>query len=231
MTSTLWAGERLELLPQRAVHWPDNRTLIIADPHFGKDAVFRGAGIPVPAAAMTAGVRRLESLIGATGAHRLVVLGDFLHARRARCEPVFTELRRFRATHPRLDITLVRGNHDLHAGDPPDELGVGCFDGPLRVGPFAFTHHPSDPAPLDGFEMAGHIHPVIRLHDDHGATLRAPCYFFGPTVALLPAFGVFTGGHPIRPGRGDRVFVIADDEVLEVTKRRGHDLLQRTEKC
>jgi hypothetical protein len=43
--------------------------------------------------------------------------------------------------------------------------------------------------------------------------LRLPCYWFGAGVGVLPAFGAFTGMHPIRPGGADRVFPIADGTV------------------
>jgi uncharacterized protein len=33
---------------------------------------------------------------------------------------------------------------------------------------------------------------------------------------VLPAFGSFTGMHPIRVAAGDRVFAVADDQVSEV---------------
>ena len=42
------AGEELELLPDHAVHWRRASTLFVADPHFGKAATFRAAGIFVP---------------------------------------------------------------------------------------------------------------------------------------------------------------------------------------
>jgi len=35
-------------------------------------------------------------------------------------------------------------------------------------------------------------------------------------VGVLPAFGSFTGMHPIRPAQGDRVFAVADDKVVEI---------------
>ena len=42
------AGEQFVLLPQKAVFWPRERLLAIADIHFGKAATFRSFGIPVP---------------------------------------------------------------------------------------------------------------------------------------------------------------------------------------
>ena len=34
--------------------------------------------------------------------------------------------------------------------------------------------------------------------------LRLPCFWFGDAVGVLPAFGAFTGMHPMRAGAGDR---------------------------
>jgi len=36
------------------------------------------------------------------------------------------------------------------------------------------------------------------------------------TENVLPAFGGFTGGATVRPRRGDRVFVVAEEEIVEV---------------
>jgi hypothetical protein len=33
---------------------------------------------------------------------------------------------------------------------------------------------------------------------------------------VLPAFGRFTGTHPVRPAPGERVFVVAGDAVMAV---------------
>ena len=41
-------GQQLDLLAERAIHWIEQRTLLIADPHFGKASVFRASGIPIP---------------------------------------------------------------------------------------------------------------------------------------------------------------------------------------
>ena len=39
---------------------------------------------------------------------------------------------------------------------------------------------------------------------------------FGLQVGVLPAFGSFTGMHPIGRTELDRVFVVADERVVEV---------------
>src|SRR5687768_1975535 len=71
------AGERVELLASRALLWPAQATLFVADVHLGKAAAFRAGGVPVPRGATGADLQRLSALVASTGARRLVVLGDF----------------------------------------------------------------------------------------------------------------------------------------------------------
>ena len=80
------AGERLVLLPQKAVYWPRERMLAIADIHFGKAAAFRSFGIPVPRGTTTENLDALDALIDATGAPVLIPEhGQGQRARRVQC--------------------------------------------------------------------------------------------------------------------------------------------------
>ncbi|MES2764996.1 MAG: DEAD/DEAH box helicase, partial [Bacteroidota bacterium] len=47
MNFTLF-NEELHLLPQKAIYWPREKALLIADAHFGKVGHFRKAGVPIP---------------------------------------------------------------------------------------------------------------------------------------------------------------------------------------
>ena len=60
---------------------------------------------------------------------------------------------------------------------------------------------------------AGHLHPAVRLAGRADA-VRLPCYWFGRSRGVLPAFGEFTGALTVRPKPGDRVFAIVGDRVL-----------------
>ena len=118
----------------------------------------------------------------------------------------------WRGTRRELRITLVRGNHDYHAGDPPASLNITCVDAPLHIGPFALHHHPCDDP--SGYVLAGHVHPVVQLRGRARQKLTLPCFAFGARGGLLPAFGEFTGGGVIEQRNYDRTFVIADDTVM-----------------
>ena len=69
---------------------------------------------------------------------------------------------------------------------------------------------------LGVYALAGHVHPGVVLAGRGGDRLRLPCFHFGARVGVLPAFGTFTGMHPIKRDPGDRVFVVADNAVPEL---------------
>jgi DNA ligase-associated metallophosphoesterase len=230
MLSIAYHDETLHLLPARAVWWPARRTLLVADTHFGKDATFRAAGIPLPVAALSADLVKLTQLVADTGAERLIVLGDLLHARGGRTEATWNELRAWRRDHASLAWLNLRGNHDRHAGDPLEELAITCQPR-LDEPPFTLLHateatsadknpdSPSDQTSSTRATIAGHIHPAVELHGPRGQRIRLPCFHFAPDEATLPAFGSLTGTHVIKPRSGDRVYVVVDGRVLEPSKQ------------
>lgn len=222
--STDWAGERWALLPQRAVWWARRRTLIVADMHLGKAAAFRAAGVPVPEVAH-ADLARLGATIDATGAERLVIVGDLLHAASGRTTAVMGAVSDWRSHRRSLHVTLVLGNHDLRSGRPPEEWGFAVHRPPLADaadGGVAFVHDPETEAITGNCAarafIGGHLHPSAALGDG-AASLRAPCFWVRQSVMVLPAFGRFTGTRNIRARVGDRVFVVGDGEVVEVPRR------------
>jgi DNA ligase-associated metallophosphoesterase len=209
------AGEDVRLLPERALFWPRACTLVVADVHWGKAATFRAAGIPIPGGTTAEDLARLDSALYRTGARRLVVLGDLFHARAGRIATrTLAALREWRERCSRLEIQLVRGNHDRHAGDPPEDLRVNCVNAPAFLPPFVLHHEPS--LSPDGYTLAGHLHPGLVVSGPALQRERLPCFVIRPGVAILPAFGSFTGMAPISPDPADRAFVVADGEVLPV---------------
>jgi len=214
MTPCAIAGERLVLLPERAAYWPARSTLFVADFHLGKAASFRSAGIPLPSGTTTENVERLGRAIDRTQARHVVFLGDFLHSAQARAPQTLERFAAWRGTRSALSITLVRGNHDRKAGDPPAEWKIACVDAGLSLGPFVLNHEPG-PA-RGGYALAGHVHPAVRLSGEGDEALRLPCFWFAKRHGVLPAFGAFTGSAVVRPREGDQVFVIAEDAVLQV---------------
>lgn len=179
------AGEHVQLLAGRALHWPARRLLAIADLHLGKDDVFRSAGISIPAGGTQADLARLSSLLDSTQATRLLVLGDFIHglAGAARWRETWCA---FRQRHDVI-VQVVLGNHDRGldaAGLEIDVVGDGLSDGPFR---FAHAHEGGQA----GLCISGHVHPVVRL-PALGASF--PVFHLQAGGLVLPAFSAMTGG-------------------------------------
>ena len=182
------------------------RTLFVADVHLGKAAAFRAGGVPVPRGATASDLARLTALVERMGAARLVVLGDFLHAAAGRVPALDVAVRAWRERHAGLDVALVRGNHDAHAGDPAPDWGVEVVAEPHLAAPFLLCHTPQQPP--TGYALCGHVHPGVRVGDDRDS-VRLPCFVLGPRRALLPAFGRLTGLALVAPEAGERVVAIA----------------------
>ncbi len=208
-------GHSVLLLADKALYWPQAKLMCIADAHFGKAASYRALGQPVPPGTTSANLARLDRLLANHATCRLVFLGDFMHARNARTPGTLAALQDWRARHPELVCTLVRGNHDLRAGDPAPELRFEVVDEPLIVGTFALRHTPGSHA--GHHAIAGHVHPVFQLHGKGRQRLRLPCFYSSGGITLLPSFGDFTGGHRIEAGPASRIFVTDGENVWPVT--------------
>lgn len=219
--------ERIGLHPSGAVWWPEEHTIFIADVHLGKSAAFRSAGLPVPDACKE-DLDRLTSLVEECSATRLIVLGDFFHARAGRTGHLLRNIDTWRKKHAQLHMTLIRGNHDRSSGDPPSDWNIQVEDNDFKDGPFLLRHEPPEPTraknthsdSADTFILCGHVHPAVRVgsvsrfRGETGARFRA--FVLSLSHMILPAFGTFTGSKRVDKRAQEQVFVIADNEVLQI---------------
>ena len=206
-----WNGERLQLLPERALLLPDHAALVIADWHLGKSEIFRRAGIAVPDGGTEADLSRLDQLIAHFRPSQLLVLGDLVHGAVRADSPWLSRLKAWRRRHPQLALRAVVGNHDRHIQALPlDE----CLPA-LQIGSLRCVHESSATAAAP--ELAGHLHPVMRL-SGVGMRERVPVFWLRPRSLILPSFGGFTGGHPIQPGAGDQVYAALPQAVIAIRR-------------
>jgi DNA ligase-associated metallophosphoesterase len=206
----------LRLMPERSLFRESVATLYIADAHVGKAATFRAERFAVPVGTTGGTLQRLDDALDRTGAQRLVILGDLLHARRGRHRNTMDQLHAWRERHASLRIELVRGNHDVSAGDPEAELDIICRDAPVPDAGLLLLHRPG--VAMDRYWLAGHVHPAVTLVGAARQTLLLPCFHCMPDGVVLPAFGDFTGRAEVFPAPGDRVFVVTNDEVIEIPR-------------
>ena len=103
------------------------------------------------------------------------------------------------------------GNHDIIPLSRYDALGIAtCETGIL--GDLQLTHIPEEQP--EKFTVSGHIHPGVRLRGVGRQSISLPCFFISGKQMILPAFGSFTGKHVLRPGNEDRIYAIAEGELI-----------------
>ena len=193
------------ILADKALYWPQQKALLIADAHFGKAAAYRALGQPVPHGTTNKNLQRLSVLIDEYPTEQLIFLGDFLHAPKSHAPATLAALQIWRNQHANMQCILVRGNHDLRAGDPPADLNMKIVTEPYLVGDFALQHIPQPHA--THHVIAGHVHPTYRLQGKGRQSLVLPCFYHEPLVTLLPAFGDFTGGFLMHQKKEAKIFV------------------------
>ena len=204
-------GEQLRLHPSRALVWPSRATLVIADPHFGKDDIFRRNGIALPRGPAIADLQRLTELVVANNCTRLVVLGDFLHGMTQADDSFLQAFRLWRQAHGSLVVDIVVGNHDRREPAQLWQQMVGWHTRPLVEPPFVLAHEPT--AHPEGYVLAGHIHPVMRLRRRSGAG-RVPVFWQRRECLVLPSFGSMTGGAEVAFELGDKLYAAGPERVI-----------------
>jgi DNA ligase-associated metallophosphoesterase len=211
-------GERLLLHPERALVWPATRTLLIADPHFGKDDVFRRAGIALPDGTAQADLARLTALIDAHACERLLILGDFVHAATRAGDSFLAAFADWRRSHSHLAVEVIAGNHDRREAAAKWKGMIEWHAKAVVHPPFVFAHEPL--ADARGYVIAGHVHPVFNLARVR-RRLRVPVFWQRADVLVMPSFGTFTGGANIRPAPTDALFVAGPERVIALGDSQG----------
>lgn len=201
------AGERVILHGDRALYYPGEATLMVADTHFGKGAFFRRRGLAVPTGQSRNDLQRLSALIEHFEPQRLIVLGDFFRHRTSPSEPFLALFPDWLARHGQVQVEAVIGNHDRHA----EGIDIGiAWHATLDMGPFRLCHEPRS---VPGRHvLAGHLHPVYSL-SAAGDRLRAPVFWCRDGVTVLPSFGALTGGWEIQPKAGEGAILIVEGEL------------------
>ena len=179
---------------RRELFWPKERTLFVADPHFGKTATaFEKSGYlylstplrmtvqVVTNARKNAGGQLVFSVIFFTPVReKLIPYERFYFNGAEACESV--------------EIVLIRGNHDLNLVIH-GELSIQC-----HAEPFMMKHLRHIPPIGQRKCPCCQAHPSGLFNQRDGKRKRTGRLFLGERESIiLPAFGAFTGLKNIRP--------------------------------
>lgn len=193
------ADVRFVLDPDGALFAPDAGALIVADLHLGRsERTARIGGALLPPYETTDTLERLRRAIDRRAPDVVVCLGDSFDDRRAAERLRDDERAAITAMTGERDWIWVSGNHDP---SPPPALG-GRAAKSVRLGSVVLRHIAT---PGERYEISGHHHPKAAL-DLGGRTLRRRCLLRDGRRAIVPAFGLYTGGLDVGDPAFDPLF-------------------------
>jgi len=206
-------GQRLELLAQKALFFPEFRCLVVSDLHLGKASHFRKAGIPVPSEVYDRNIESLVKLMQWKRPKKVFFLGDLFHSVYNKEWSYFQNvIEQF----PQIDFQLILGNHDILDRRHYSDCGLSVIEESCEYHGFLLSHEPIEHS-QHLYNLYGHLHPGVRLNGRGKQALRLPCFHFMAQSGVLPAFGKFTGLAIQKPKQGEQVYVIAENEVICVS--------------
>ena len=202
-----------------ALWLPQLRTVVMADVHLGYGWALRRRGQlgPVDDVAVQA---KLDTVVQELSPHRIVFLGDLVHAPR----PAPGERAAIEGTLERLasraKLTVVLGNHDRGFTRDYPGLPIAVQEHWECEGFLAVHGDKELPAGVDRLVM-GHIHPAIGVVDHAGASRRLPAFLVTETVVILPAFSPTAAGLDVRgPGLPKQILGSAEVQVIAISGKR-----------
>lgn len=192
MVPLSFAGEEFSLTQGRALYWPREQALLVADLHLEKASFYARSGQMLPPYDSRETLERVAIAIRETGARRVYTLGDNFHdsAGVERLEPHAAGM--LGALTRATEWVWVTGNHDFAM----EAAAGGTLAEELEIAGIVLRHQAK--AGEVRPELSGHFHPRLQL-DVRGRRIRRPCAVVSANGneggrMILPAFGALTGG-------------------------------------
>jgi DNA ligase-associated metallophosphoesterase len=176
----------------RALYWPRERALLVADLHLEKASFYATHGQMLPPYDSRETLERVATAIRETGARRVFTLGDNFHdsAGPSRLEPHAAGM--LAALVRATDWVWITGNHD----SAMEAAAGGTLAEELAIAGLILRHQAR--AGETRPEVSGHYHPRLQITVRERA-IRRPCAVVSGAKdhwdrMILPAFGALAGG-------------------------------------
>ena len=191
MVPLSFADEEFFLTQGRALYWPREQALLVADLHLEKASFYAKHGQMLPPYDSRETLERLALAIRETGARRVYTLGDNFHdsAGTERLEPHAAGM--LAALVRATDWVWITGNHDFAM----EAKAGGTLADELEIAGIVLRHRAQKGEARP--EMSGHYHPRVQL-TVRERSIRRPCAVVARGKSgdrmILPAYGALTGG-------------------------------------
>ena len=187
-----FAGEEMRLVQGRALFWPGEAALLVADLHLEKASFFATHGQMLPPYDSRETLERLALAVRQTGARRVYALGDNFHDAKGVLRLESHAAGMLAALTRALDWVWIVGNHDAQPGQTGDSgRAGGTLAEEIAAGGLVLRHKAQGGESRP--ELSGHFHPRLTL-SARGRRIARPCAVMSEQRLILPAFGALTGG-------------------------------------
>jgi len=187
--------------------------LAIADLHIGYEEYLVEQGIYLPPLQLPELKKMLKDMIEVSNASKLVIVGDVKHefgdiSKQEWKETI--ELLNYLKKELKIEVHVVRGNHDNFLIGVLKRLEIPFHDPLLKDGEWVFVHG-HKPLPVETFQenvkhiVMGHEHPAIILRDELGVKIKLKALlkgeYSGKSLFVLPAISPYMPGTEVNVAR------------------------------
>jgi DNA ligase-associated metallophosphoesterase len=186
-----FANEEMRLVDGRALFWPRENALLVADLHLEKASFFAKHGQMLPPYDSRETLGRIALALRETGARRVFCLGDNFHdpAGTLRLEAHAAGM--LAALTRATDWVWITGNHDAPMNSADAVQVEGAMIEEIEVAGVILRHRTKRGETRP--ELSGHYHPKLTIAA-RGKRIARPCAVASESRLILPAFGALTGG-------------------------------------
>ncbi len=195
MVPLSFANQEFVLTTGRALYWPRENALLVADLHLEKASFYAKHGQMLPPYDSRETLERVACAIRETGARRVFTLGDNFHDSSGSTRLETHAAGMLAALTRAVDWVWITGNHDPHM----EARSGGTIADELAIGGMILRHMAKRGETRP--ELSGHFHPRLQLTIRQRRIRRACAVVSECDGAndescrmILPAFGALTGG-------------------------------------
>ncbi len=184
--------------------------IVLADLHLGYEGVSAKNGIFLPKLNLKyilEQIERIRNEVGKENVKRVIVVGDikneFEEVEDSEVDELFSFVSYLRNEifDKRLEIILIKGNHDNYVDAYAKSLNLKVFRQEYLIENYLMFHGEENPSKTllsqSRFLITAHEHPAIAIYSEIGEKVKIKCFLYGrfeKEILVLPAISYYATG-------------------------------------